>query len=134
MGSRALRAGVASFAAVFAAGFVLGTFRVLVLQPRLGPLPATLLELPVMLAISWVVCGWALRRWAVPTATRDRLIMGLTAFGLLVGAETLLGVVGFGRALAEQGRAFAEPEGLLGLGAQLAFAGMPLVRGRRASD
>jgi hypothetical protein len=129
----ALRAGAASFAAVFAAGFVLGTLRVLVVEPRLGTLPATLLELPVMLTISWVVCGWALRRWAVPPPTRDRLVMGLTAFVLLIGAETLLGIVGFGRTLAEQGKAFVRPEGLMGLGAQVAFACMPLVRRRRAA-
>jgi hypothetical protein len=58
---------------------------------------------------------------------RRALRAGVASFAAVFAA-------GFGRTLAEQGRAFVEPGGLLGLGAQLAFAFMPLVRGRRSSD
>ncbi len=54
---RAVLAGVLYFGLVFALGFILGTLRVLVLEPRLGSTGAVLLELPVMLAASWLLCG-----------------------------------------------------------------------------
>lgn len=126
--SRAVRAGAAYFAAMFALGFLLGTARVLWLAPRAGAWGAVLIETPVMLAASWFVCGRAVRRWRVPADTPARLAMGAVAFVLLIGAETALGVIGFGRTLAEQGAAFRSPEGLTGLAAQLVFAAFPLVR------
>ena len=63
-------------AIVFAAGFILGTIRTLVLVPHLGPLAAVLLELPLMLGIAWAVCRWLLRRFAVGEAWTARLAMG----------------------------------------------------------
>ena len=53
-------------ATVFAAAFILGTLRVLVLAPRLGELAAVTLEVPVVLGLSWIVAGWVLRRWPLP--------------------------------------------------------------------
>lgn len=47
---RIASAGLAYWAVVFALGFVLGTIRVLWLAPLVGLIPATALELPVMLA------------------------------------------------------------------------------------
>lgn len=54
--------------------------------------------------------------------------MGVTALTLLLGAELLVGVYGFGRSLAAQFQAWSEAAGLLGLAAQIAFACMPLLR------
>ena len=82
--TQGVKAGAAYFAVVFAAGFVLGTVRVLLLIPRLGALTSVLLELPLMLAISWMACGWALRRFRVPPRIPPRLTMGATAFALLM--------------------------------------------------
>jgi hypothetical protein len=48
-------AGMAYFTFVLAAEFVFGTVRVPVLTPHLGEIGAVLLELPIMLAVSWVV-------------------------------------------------------------------------------
>jgi hypothetical protein len=121
-------AGLACFASVFAAGFALGTVRVLFLQPIIGPTLATFCELPMMLTVSWITCGWAIRRWSVSPSTRDRLIMGLTALAMLLLAEALLGTYGFGRSPAQQMQALLTPAGLLGLVAQIAFAGVPLLR------
>lgn len=125
----ALKAGALAFAIVFAAGFALGTVRVLWIAPRLGPLGAVLLELPVMLAVSWWAVRLAVRRLAVPEAAVARAAMGGVAFALLIGAETLLGVVAFGRSPAEQWQALLAPEGLAGLAAQVLFGLFPLWAG-----
>ena len=56
--SAAVRAGIAYFAAAFAAGFALGTVRVLLVEPVFGELPAILAETPLMLAVSFVLARW----------------------------------------------------------------------------
>jgi hypothetical protein len=131
--SRAAQAGVAYAAVMFAVGFALGTLRLLVLAPRAGTLAATLLELPVMLALSWVVCARLVRRLGVPAAIGPRLVMGAVALGVLLAAETVLGVTLLGRTLAGQLQSYAEPAAALGLVAQLAFALFPLVQLRSVS-
>ena len=116
------------FAFMFALGFLLGTLRVVAVEPALGVVPATLLELPLMLGASWLASGWIVRRWSVPPTLRARAVMGATALALLLAAETLLGLVGFGRTFSEQIAAFASLPGLLGLAAQLLAAAFPLLR------
>lgn len=126
--ARALLAGPAYFLAVFAAGFVLGTVRVLVLVPNLGELAAVLLELPVMLGISWGLAGWLVQVFAVPRRPGPRLAMGGLALGLLLLAEAELAVLLFGETLAAFHSRFATPPGLAGLAGQVGFALMPLLR------
>ena len=75
-----VKAGIAYFAIIFAAGFMLGTIRVLLLIPRIGETWAVLAELPVMMMLSWFVCGWLLRRFGVPRDWGNRLRMGGVAF------------------------------------------------------
>lgn len=130
---RILWAASAYFALVFAAGFALGTLRVLVLAPALGPLAAVALELPVMLAISWVVARWSVLRHGVPARAAPRLVMGALAFALLIAAEAALGIWGFGQTARGFVAAFSTPEGALGLAGQAAFGLMPLalLAGRR---
>lgn len=133
--NRAAKAGIAYFAGMFALGFVLGTVRVLLLAPVLGDWGATFAELPVMLAISWIYCGWLLRRLAVPGAFGARLLMGAVAFTLLMIAEVLLGVGLFERTLPQQVGEMTSGAGLAGLVGQLAFAAFPVLqlhRGRRS--
>ena len=50
--NRAFAAATLYFAATFAAGFALGTFRTLFLAPRVGEFVAVLIELPIMLAVA----------------------------------------------------------------------------------
>lgn len=128
----ALRAGLAYFAAVFAAGFALGTLRVLLLVPRLGEMAAILVELPLMLALSWLASRWLTGRFAVAPQPRPRLAMGAFAFALLLAAELGVSVIAFGRSPAEHLATYREPRALLGLAAQVAFALFPLLQaGRR---
>lgn len=116
---------VGYFALVFGAGFILGTARVLLVAPKIGAVAATLIELPIMLALSWWVARVLMRRLRSPGRTSDPMLVGWVAFGLLMGVELILGVWGFGRTLPEQMQAWASSEGLLGLVGQLGFALMP---------
>ncbi len=127
----AIRAGVAYFAVVFAAGFVLGTIRTLLLVPHIGPLAAVLVELPLMLAIAWLVCRWLVQRLAVGCAWTERLLMGVVAFVLLLAAELALALALFGGTVAGFLAALGTPEGAAGLAGQVVFAAMPLLVRRR---
>ncbi|HSF62739.1 MAG TPA: hypothetical protein VLA78_00005 [Paracoccaceae bacterium] len=125
-----LTAALAYFALVFAAGFALGTARVLLLAPRLGETGAVALELPVMIALSWLSASWVLRRRPLPPGA-PRLAMGAVAFALLMGAEAALAVLAFGQTPAAWAAALATPPGALGLAGQILFALIPWLHGRR---
>ena len=123
-----VKAGAAYFAIMFGIGFALGTFRVLVVLARLGESGAVLLELPVMLSLSWVVCARLVRRFAVLPASIDRIMMGLVAFALLMLGEIGVSVLAFGRTLAEHFGNYREFAQQVGLAAQIVFALFPLVQ------
>jgi hypothetical protein len=125
-----LRAAIAYWAVVFALGFVLGTIRVLWVIPLVGLLPATLMELPVMLVASWVASGWLMRRFAISQAYAA-LAMGGLAFALLMAAECALAVAMFGQTPAQWLTDLSQPHALLGLAGQVVFALMPWVRAVR---
>lgn len=124
----ALRAGAVYFTMVFALGFALGTARVLAVAPVVGETLATTIELPVMLAASWLVCAWCIRRFDVPREAGARIAMGVFAFALLMLAEASLSILAFDRRFAEHLARYAEFAPALGLAAQLAFASFPLLR------
>jgi hypothetical protein len=130
----AVKAAVAYFVIVFAIGFVLGTVRVLLVIPRVGPSAAVLIEAPILLSASWLVCGWLLHSLRVPPAWSARSAMGGTAFALLMAAELSLSVFVFGKSAAEHVQAYLAPHQLIGLAAQLAFAAFPLFRRREKPD
>lgn len=88
--ARVLALGAGYFALVFAAGFALGTLRVVLLQPYLGADVSRLAELPVMVVISFLAARQVMRR-AGPVERSDALAIGLLAFFLLLMAEMLLG-------------------------------------------
>lgn len=126
-----LRAAVAYWAVVFALGFVLGTVRVLWLAPQVGLMPATALELPVMLAASWLASGWLVRRFGIAGA-REALAAGLAAFALLMVAECALAVTMMDQTPAQWLAGLRQPHALLGLAGQIVFALMPWWRMRAA--
>ena len=89
---RVLKSGAVYFALVFGAGFVLGTFRVLWLVPRVGPRIAELSESPLMLLATVLAARWVNRHLSDGTRPIARLGIGLTALALLLAAEIALGV------------------------------------------
>lgn len=128
---RVLGAAGAYFAVVFGLGFGLGVARVLVTAPRLGEVPAVLLELPVMLAASWFASRWCAGLFGVPARAPERLAMGFVAFDLVLLAEGALSVLAFGRTVAQHLETYTHWAGGLGLAAQLLFALMPWAQARR---
>ena len=127
---RSLPNGALYVTAVFAAGFVLGVLRTLVLVPLLGELTAVLLEVPVILCISWLVCTRILQRW--PLAPPEAVAMGATAFVLLMLAEAGLSALLAGRSLTEHLALYAQLPHQVGLAGQLAFAVIPWIQSRRS--
>jgi hypothetical protein len=124
-----LLTGTVYVAVVFAAGFMLGVLRTLVLVPLLGELGAVLVELPVMLTIAWLVCTRILRRW--PLSPPSAVGMGAIAFLLLMGAEAGVSTLLAGRSLAEHLALYSQLPHQLGLAGQGAFALLPWIQARR---
>lgn len=125
-----LAAAIAYAGRVFGAGFILGALRTMWLEPAIGSLAAVALELPLMLAISWFICGRMLDRFAVPPTLAARGAMGALALALLLVAEYAL-ARGFGQSSAEYLARLASPAGALGLAGQALFGLMPLIRRSR---
>lgn len=123
-----IKAALAYFVTVFGLGFMLGTVRVLVIIPRIGEAAAVLLELPVMLAASWVAAGWCVRRFAVPARLSTRLAMGFLAFALVMAAELALAVLLFGQSPARYLDTYRHFAGAMGLAAQFGYALFPALR------
>jgi len=128
----ALRAGFVYFALVFTAGFVLGTIRIFITLPHLGPTLAVLVEIPVILAICWFAAKWIVGKLAVPAVIADRLVMGFAAFAFLMFAEFVLAIAGFGLTLVGSLRVLATPQGAIGLASQMFFALFPYLLLRRS--
>ena len=130
---RTLFAGFLYFTVVFAAGFVLGALRMLVLAPALGASVAIVLEVPVILLISWYACRAIVDRMDVPPILLHRVAMGAVAFAILMVAELALSMVLLGRSFSQHLLAYAAAGSMLGLGAQIAFALFPTVQLAMAS-
>ncbi len=126
---RGFIAATAYFPALFALGFVLGVIRTLVVAPRIGPLAATIAEVPFMLTAAFFLCRRALRHWRVPPDASIRWVMAAWFMALLLVVETLLGTALFGRTVAETWATLSTPAGLVGLAAQLVVALLQLVLG-----
>lgn len=124
----ALKAGAIYFFLAFAAGFAFGTLRTLVIAPAIGDTIAVALELPIMLVISWIACGWVLRRIRLSNLTYHRIAMGAFAFILLMVAEVLVSTQLASRDLASHFALYRTLPAVMGLIGQAAFAVFPLFR------
>src|ERR1051325_1583645 len=125
--ANAITAGVIYAILVFLIGFILGVIRVLLIVPRLGEPAAVLIETPIILAVSWVVCRWCVDWLDVRRRIGARSIMGVLAFVALLTAEFGLGGLAFGRSLVEQFATYGSVTGDIGLTAQI-FALFPVVQ------
>jgi hypothetical protein len=124
---RATKAGALYAILVFLIGFILGTIRVLLVAPHVGETIAVIIEAPIILAASWLLCGWCVDRLDVTATVPTRSLMGLVAFLVLMLAEVGLGAV-LGRSLADQLTNYGSPAGAIGLAAQVIFATFPVIQ------
>ena len=128
---RLVKAGVLYFAIGFAAGFVLGSIRILWVVPRLGTRTAELMETPIMLLVAIVTACWVVRRLALPSTTGSGLGTGCIALVLMLGAEFTL-VLGLRGLTVRQYLSTREPvSGTVYYVALGVFAIMPLLVARR---
>ena len=72
---------------VFAVGFLLGTIRVLWLVPKVGIRTAELLEMPVMVAASFLAARWVVRRLPASFSMKSRLALGIASLSILLSVE-----------------------------------------------
>jgi hypothetical protein len=128
----AIKAGLAYFALVFGAGFVLGALRVSFLVPRFGERIAELGEMPLMFAVIVFAARFVTRRFAIPRSIPARLGTGLLALGLLLAAELLLAVVLQERSLADYLASRDPVSGSVYLAMLALFALMPALVARAA--
>jgi hypothetical protein len=106
--------------------------RVLWVIPLVGLMPATLLELPIILAASWLAAGWLVRRFGI-AGGGEALAVGALAFAILMAAECALAGVLTGQTPAQWLADLRQPHALLGLAGQVVFALMPWWRVRRSA-
>lgn len=124
--------GLLYFAAVFTFAFAMGVARVLVVAPRLGPTAAVLLEVPILVVVSWIVARRLLRNR--PLTLPQRATMGATAFTLTMASEAGLSVTMRGQSVTDWAAAVATPLGLAGLVGQVVFAAIPIFVGHGRTD
>lgn len=126
--ARTVKAGLAYFAVVFGAGFLLGVLRVLLLVPRFGERYAELAEMPVMFLVVVISARGITRRFAIPPSASARLGMGGLALGLLLACE--LALVLQDRSLADYVASRDPVSGTVYLVMLMLFALMPALVGR----
>lgn len=127
-------AGLAYFAIVFGIAFIFGAIRVTILIPRVGELLGVVIECPVILAVSWLASRWSIRKFRVPPELFARLVMGITAFSLLMTAELALATVIFGKKASEfVADLISSDAQAIGFGGQVLYGLFPIIEGSIAA-
>jgi hypothetical protein len=121
-------AGIAYTLCVFVFAFAVGTIRITLVAPRLGTLLAVILEAPIVLAASWPVSLWCIRRFRVSSHPRARALMGIVAFLALMLLELGVSILAFGETLDRYFSKYATTPGVVGLAMQICFATIPWVQ------
>ena len=135
-----LVAGTTYFATVFSAAFVLGTIRTIALTTGTvkSELIAVVIELPIVLGISWKTSAWVVCHQHISLGSFDRSIMGLIAFCLLMSAEFLLATQAFGKTPTDfVNELTSSTPQIVGLSGRILFAFFPLIQvfvGRNSSS
>ncbi len=127
---RIVSAALAYFALAFGAGFVLGTFRVLLLVPRLGVRVAELLEMPVMLGVIVLAARFVVARFRLARAVPSLLATGALALAFLLAAELGLALALGGGSLRAYLAAKDPVSGAVYAVLLVLFAAMPALVGR----
>lgn len=123
---------------MFAAGFVMGVFRIFVLIPLLGnEVEAVLIEGPIMLAICWELSKQALMAWHVLNTCSGLFwdsyhthadTISTVSFITLISLEVILSMTVFRRTFDETRADMATLKGSIGLAAQLLACTFPVIQ------
>jgi hypothetical protein len=113
--TRAVTLGLVHGLLVFAAGFALGTARVLLVEPALGRWPAIALEFPLIALATFLSARFVVAKLDAPRGTASRLVVGFVGFLLLQAGEVATGVFAFGRPFAGVMAGYATFDGLIAL-------------------
>lgn len=131
--ARIAAAGAAYFALAFAAGFALGTIRVLAVVPRIGERAAELVEAPLMLAVVVAAARFVVRRFVPGAPAAARLAVGLLGVALLLAVEFTVVLALRGLSPAEYFAGRDPVAGAVYLALLALFAAMPALVERRAA-
>lgn len=123
-----LKAGFLYFFITFFVAFILGVVRVTLVIPVIGELSAVLIEVPLMIFISWKVSAWAMSRYFPNRSLKEYLVLGFIAFSFLMASEYFLAVVILGQTSADYFLSFQTAHGFIGLLGQIAFAVLPAIQ------
>lgn len=129
---RVLLASGSYFLIIFASGFLLGTTRVIWIEPWVGKTLAVACEMPLMLGAIFAVARWLPKRLGMDVRFWPLLSMGLGALFLQQIADFGVGTLVRGISAADQLAYLATPAGLIYLGLLAVFAMMPVLVNRRA--
>lgn len=119
-------AGARYFAVVFAIAFALGTIRTIWIAPAIGATAAVLVELPIILVVSFFVARHIITG-ALIGSRGEALGVGAVAFAMLMVAEAGLAVLVFGQPLGVWLADLWRAPGIIGLAGQIVFALMPFL-------
>ena len=121
-------AGLEYFSIVFTIAFALGAMRITLLVPQVGELVAVLMELPIILVVSWKTTKIIVQRRHLSNGVETRAIMGLVAFELLMVAELALSVMVFGKTAHEFATELvSSPPQIIGFCGQIVFGFFPMM-------
>lgn len=128
-------AGIAYFLIVFATGFLFGIIRTIFVELYIGEIWAVLVEIPIILTLSWFISVVVVRRTGVPAKLLDRLVMGTVAFTCLVSGEIAISVGLRGITIIQHFQLYENMPALFGLVGQIIFGLIPTIQIRvGASD
>jgi hypothetical protein len=113
------------FALVFGAGFVLGPIRMLLIEPLLGPVAATLCEAPIMIAVTIFAAWWTPRVTNLSGDASALVLVGVVALVLQQASDLAVGVLLRDMSVSGVLSRFATPEGAIYAVLLILFAAMP---------
>jgi hypothetical protein len=124
----ALKAGIFYFLGIFILGFVMGAIRTFVFIPRVGALAGVLIEIPIMLTVSWYYSSKLKISYSISIETVYLIIFGGSAFVWLMLAEYSVSVYAFNQSPAQFFANIQTLPGSLGLFAQIVFGCIPVIQ------
>lgn len=123
-----LKVGGLYFLIVFSIAFAFGTLRVLFLAPMLGEIWAVLFEVSILVILSWMISSRLLKKFDLQSDCLGAIIVGASAFLLLMFIELSISVFAFGRSSTEYFGSLRVAPGVIGLLGQVFFGLIPFLQ------